>query len=1467
MAPPVMKEKISSNPFIILKNLKISLFKHHTDEARLKFIFSTLDSAFFIENNIDDFEGLSSSELLSKVTHYYTDIIEEEFDIYDRLCLLIDDLKIDYDLRKPYSSFISEAIDRISFFNASNCDALIIKYFLESISQKFRQSQNFKDYLPDSMVLSDWLSAAKEWDKLATSTLVRNFRKSHFSNKTTTIIKTESSIDVVKDTKDVKPAFGIRPCHYIIQQASFFNIDDEALVDSACGENILSLNVFNKFTRDIRESLNRNNTIDIILPNGSRVSTIGSIDVDFSCSFADIHCTPLTFFVCDVAWNFLGINTCVKFRLLSKLEAMILENEPLLRDTSSILCNISTDNVHKDSIYRINKFLEENPALWDDSPVTSKTFVRIPFPENFVPTKAPLIRFAKHLREASKDILDDDVRKGFLVKVSSQSDQISNAFTIKQQGKNPRLVVNPKNLNNQIVIPSNMTQKMINTKDIQEKLANYYKNNTDYCFSTFDIKSAYRNCRLHSDQSKYLQFVTEFGTYEPTSLIFGLNVSSYLFIDTLSNIMHGIDSVIFYSDDGLVFTKKEDHANVVIEILSRLVNVGWKITHDKCQWMKDEVEFIGLTISKNGISIPEHKKVQYKSFSHPTNLVQIKQFVQSLNYYRSMIPEFSNITDSFYAMKSYKWTDVEKSKFNRIVNILSENIFLTILPSDIFSFSLTVQVSDRSICSSLYWHTKSNKGLFDLQGRTLKGSEINYLYHNKFLLAVKENLFANQKFILNLPVFVIVNNSPLKSVLDNPPDMFSAQSTFQRLRLFLEYFDVKFVYSREYDIISKLRIDSIPEDFTQPITLCAMKELAKIDDVDSFIDLNSLIDSYASDPYAPILIKIANGIKPDHQDLSILPKLIFKFIDNNQIVLDSNNVIRINNKIYVPQLFQNNILSYLHMYHRSSTAMIHLANTLFVMINCTSLIRQYYSNCKTCMYIRRSGPSHISSWPKAEHSRERWHADHVVVNGKTLLSMVDSYSNFLILYHLSSYSIPKLQEALINIFALYGTPSIIVFDNFPSFVSPLLKQFLIEYNVVPMYCIKYDHRSNGHIETLNSFVRTSISKFMSEKESFSNAISKTLLKNHTSVYRDNLTSQQIFFNDSDFHAEAVIRNTPQLHIVDKPVLFKIKSDQSTWTEGFASYRIGKNTYQVIDKEKSIHIIKDNLINFDIGKDIIKEVVDVIPISKPSEYRNVKTSIDSIDSVCTETTPNIIVPNNGEGEELTSDMLTKYEDLSTSLLNTSLSSPLKSITNVVPASDKSFEVISTEKEFTEYIFNNPQFKESYIFMDGSTKGLKDKPSSGIGYFAHIQSKMTCGGLHLLNPVSSDLTEVCAFVMVLENVKDIESPILFLTDSSYVYKAIANGYIDRLTSLDRPHHEMWSRIKLLYRPSYRIIQTASHSRHSPIGNKIADYVARAYSLNLPDQPHFSLKCDLDHKSVFKEIKSIFLAFEMTHNIKIA
>uniref|UniRef100_A0A0K0EG41 DNA-directed RNA polymerase n=1 Tax=Strongyloides stercoralis TaxID=6248 RepID=A0A0K0EG41_STRER len=125
-----------------------------------------------------------------------------------------------------------------------------------------------------------------------------------------------------------------------------------------------------------------------------------------------------------------------------------------------------------------------------------------------------------------------------------------------------------------------------------------------------------------------------------------------------------------------------------------------------------------------------------------------------------------------------------------------------------------------------------------------------------------------------------------------------------------------------------------------------MKELAKIDDIDSSININDLLISYNTDSYAPIFLKHVNNIPLDDNELSQIPKIFMKFINNNQIIIDSNKIIRINNKIYISLSFQPIILSYLHRYHRSSTAMIQLCNTLFVMLNSTAVIRTFYSNCK-----------------------------------------------------------------------------------------------------------------------------------------------------------------------------------------------------------------------------------------------------------------------------------------------------------------------------------------------------------------------------------------------------------------------------------------------------------------------------------------------------------------------------------------
>lgn len=62
------------------------------------------------------------------------------------------------------------------------------------------------------------------------------------------------------------------------------------------------------------------------------------------------------------------------------------------------------------------------------------------------------------------------------------------------------------------------------------------------------------------------------------------------------------DFVVVYIDDLLVFSNNErDHIKHIELVLSRLQQHQLYVGKNKCEFMKDSVEFLGLKVSKKGI--------------------------------------------------------------------------------------------------------------------------------------------------------------------------------------------------------------------------------------------------------------------------------------------------------------------------------------------------------------------------------------------------------------------------------------------------------------------------------------------------------------------------------------------------------------------------------------------------------------------------------------------------------------------------------------------------------------------------------------------------------------------------------------------------------------------------------------------------------------------------------------------------
>ena len=92
----------------------------------------------------------------------------------------------------------------------------------------------------------------------------------------------------------------------------------------------------------------------------------------------------------------------------------------------------------------------------------------------------------------------------------------------------------------------------------------------------------------------------------------------------------------------------ESHLLAIRLFSKRMAKTGWKIKIEKSSILKTEVLFLGIIISAKGVKPdPERIKV-YAKWERPQNAQQVIAFVQSLNYNKRFIKDFSVLSAPLY---------------------------------------------------------------------------------------------------------------------------------------------------------------------------------------------------------------------------------------------------------------------------------------------------------------------------------------------------------------------------------------------------------------------------------------------------------------------------------------------------------------------------------------------------------------------------------------------------------------------------------------------------------------------------------------------------------------------------------------------------------------------------------------------------------------------------------------------------
>ena len=128
--------------------------------------------------------------------------------------------------------------------------------------------------------------------------------------------------------------------------------------------------------------------------------------------------------------------------------------------------------------------------------------------------------------------------------------------------------------------------------------------------------------------------------------------------------------VVVYLDDILIFTNDlKEHRRIVREVLRRLRKHDFYLKHEKCEFEKEQIEYLGLLISHGKVEMDPVKVEAILQWPTPTNASEVRKFRGFANFYRRFIEVFSKIAkplDRLTGNEPWKWGSEQQSAFEEL---------------------------------------------------------------------------------------------------------------------------------------------------------------------------------------------------------------------------------------------------------------------------------------------------------------------------------------------------------------------------------------------------------------------------------------------------------------------------------------------------------------------------------------------------------------------------------------------------------------------------------------------------------------------------------------------------------------------------------------------------------------------------------------------------------------------------------
>lgn len=642
-----------------------------------------------------------------------------------------------------------------------------------------------------------------------------------------------------------------------------------------------------------------------------------------------------------------------------------------------------------------------------------------------------------NVEEHINDLLKEEIIE------ESKSDFCSPILPIKKKDGSIRLAIDYRQLN---AISKKDKFPMPRLDELIDNLGN------SIVFSKLDLTKGYYQIVMDEESKPLTAFSWNKKLYHFNRMPFGLVTAPQTFQRLMTKILGDLPFVQCYLDDVIIFSKNiEEHQEHVKIVLERIRSENLKLNKNKCQFGRDEIRFLGFQIKNGSKKIPKDKIKSLLEFPRPKSKCELQRFIGMANFYRSLIPNFSDMSKPLYdctKQKKFVWNVNCEVNFNKLKEKLS-SFPVVHIPDFSKKFIVVTDASDVAMGAVLMQDIDGHKRVIEYASKMFNKAQRNYSTIEKEANAIVFALKKWQVYLEGKPFSIQSDHRPLTWLLSKK----DCVGKLARWALLLQEFDIE--------------------------------EIRHIKGNENVV--------------ADALSRIEINLLEHEQNTEGLPQ---------------DNTIVINGKKYLIENNKKRLIITDNEDKKFIVKMVHDEFGHFGLFKCSEIIRSrfYWKNWKVdlknylkkCEKCQTKGDDNESKEPlvlRNVHLLKPWQKVSIDICGPLTLSSKnkrylllgqDLFTKYVIGKSVREIKASEICKWLKEVAKVHGFPQEILVDQGSQFNSQEFKKFCQENNLKIHFISAYHHQSNGQIERFNRTIEKMIRTSISDQKKWCTVVDKML---------------------------------------------------------------------------------------------------------------------------------------------------------------------------------------------------------------------------------------------------------------------------------------------------------------------------------------------------------------------------------------